>query len=102
MTNRRTFLKEAAAYSGALAMAANTVRAADWKKQAGLELYTVRDLITKDYEGTLAKVAEIGYKEVEAATDYGNLQPKQFRAMLDRYGLTMPSTHVGAAAGPGL
>jgi sugar phosphate isomerase/epimerase len=48
-------------------------------------------------------VAEIGYKEVEpAANGYGNMEPKQFRAMLDRYGLTMPSTHVGATAGPGL
>jgi sugar phosphate isomerase/epimerase len=102
MTNRRTFLKEAAACGGALAFAAHKARAADWKKQVGLELYTVRDLTAKDYEGTVAKVAEIGYKEVEAATDYANLEPRQFRAMLDRYGLTMPSTHVGAAAGPGL
>jgi sugar phosphate isomerase/epimerase len=102
MTNRRTFLKEAAACSGALAFAANTLRAADWKKQVGLELYTVRDLTAKDYEGTVAKVAEIGYKEVEAATDYAHLEPKQFRAMLDRYGLTMPSTHVGATAGSDL
>jgi sugar phosphate isomerase/epimerase len=102
MTNRRNFLKEAAAYTGALAFAASTARAADWKKQVGLELYTVRDLTAKDYEGTVAKVAEIGYKEVEAATDYAKLEPKQFRAMLDRYGLTMPSTHVGATAGPDL
>jgi sugar phosphate isomerase/epimerase len=65
-------------------------------------IYTVRDLTAKDYEGTVAKVAEIGYKEVEAATDYANLEPKQFRAMLDRYGLTMPSTHVGATEGPDL
>jgi sugar phosphate isomerase/epimerase len=105
MTDRRTFLKQAAARSGALAIAASidsrNAGAADWKKQVGLELYTVRDLTAKDYEGTLAKVAEIGYKEVEAA-DYGNLEPRQFRAMLDRYALTMPSTHAGATAGPGL
>ena len=101
MTNRRAFLKEAAAYGGTLAFATKTARAADWKRQVGLELYTVRDLTAKDYEGTLAKVAEIGYKEVEAS-DFANLEPKQFRAMLDRYGLTMPSTHAGAAAGPDL
>jgi len=97
-TNRRTFLKQTAA----LAFAAHTASAADWKKQVGLELYTVRDLTEREYEPTLAKVAEIGYKEVEAATNYANLEPRQFRAMLDRYGLTMPSTHVGATAGPGL
>lgn len=90
---------------GKLALAAwpaGRLLAADWKKQPGLELYTVRDLLPKDYEGTVAKVAEIGYKEVEPATDYGKMDPKQFRAMLDRYGLTAPTTHVGATEGPDL
>ena len=98
MTNRRTFLKEAAAFSGA-AMIGRA--ATDWKKQIGLQIYTVRDLLEKDYEGTIAKVAEIGYKEVEP-TGYGNLEPKQYRALLDRYGLRAPSTHAGATAGPNL
>ena len=96
MMNRRTFL----AASGAGLLMAQT--SADWKKQMGLELYTVRDLLPKDYEGTLAKVAEIGYKEVEPATDYAGMTPKQFRAMLDKFGLTAPSTHVGATDGPDL
>jgi sugar phosphate isomerase/epimerase len=47
-------------------------------------------------------VAEIGYKEIEPATTYGDMEPKQFRAMLDRLGLSMPSTHVGASEGPDL
>jgi sugar phosphate isomerase/epimerase len=96
-TNRREFL------AGALALAGAAQAASEWKRQIGLELYTVRDLIAKDYEGTVAKVAEIGYKEVEPASNgYANMEPRQFRAMLDRYGLTMPSTHVPATAGPGL
>ncbi len=95
--NRRAFLKSAVIAAGsAIVSAAPT----DWKKQIGLELYTVRDLMAKDYEGILAKVAEIGYREVEPATNYGDLKPKEFRAMLDRYGLSMPSTHVGAQDGP--
>lgn len=73
----------------------------DWRKQAGLELYTVRDLMAKDFEGTLAKVAEIGYKEVEPV-NYGGLDAKQFRALLDRYKLTAPSTHTSANEGPDL
>ena len=101
--NRRNFVKNIAVGSGAFLWGAELAMAApDWKKQAGLELYTVRDLTAKDYEGTLAKVAEIGYKEVEPATDYGKLEPKAFRAMLDRYGLSAPSTHVPATDGPGL
>ncbi len=101
--NRRHFLKDIAVGSGALLWGAELAMAApDWTKQVGLELYTVRDLTAKDYEGTLAKVAEIGYKEVEPATDYDKLDPKRFRAMLDRYGLSAPSTHVPATDGPGL
>lgn len=101
-SNRRTFLQTMAACSGAFALTADAAPAPDWKKQVGLELYTVRDLLGKDYDGTLAKVAEIGYKEVEPATDYAKMEPKQFRAMLDRHGLTAPSTHVGATDGPDL
>ena len=103
-TNRRSFLKRIAVSGGAFALASQVAQAApDWKKQIGLEMYTVRDLMAKDYEGTFAKVAEIGYKEVEPASNgYGGLEPKQYRAMLDRYGLSMPSTHVGAKEGPGL
>ena len=66
-----------------------------WRSRIGLELYTVRDLLTADYEGTLAKVAAIGYTEVEP-TSYNNMSPKEFRAMLDRLKLTMPSTHAPA------
>lgn len=101
--NRRAFLQEVAVFGGSFALAgsAPAASAIDWKKQMGLELYTVRDLMEKDFEGTLAKVAEIGYKEVEP-TSYGGLTPQKFRAMLDRYGMTAPSTHVGAAAGPDL
>lgn len=101
MINRRNFLKTAAAGSALLWRTPLASAAPDWIRQAGLELYTVRDLTPKDYEGTVAKVAEIGYKEVEP-TDYGKMEPKQYRAMLDRYGLTAPSTHAGATEGPGL
>lgn len=97
--NRRTFLKDIAA-CGAFASLARAA-SVDWKKQIGLEVYTVRDLFAKDPEGTLAKVAEIGYKEIEP-TGYANLDPKQFRAVLDRYGLSAPSTHAGATDGPDL
>ncbi|MES1262216.1 MAG: sugar phosphate isomerase/epimerase [Acidobacteriota bacterium] len=101
--DRRTFLKELATCGSAAFLAAGGVAfAADWKTRIGLELYTVRDLMAKDYAGTLAKVAEIGYKEIEPASDYAGMEPKQYRAMLDRLGLSMPSTHVGATEGPGL
>ncbi len=72
-----------------------------WQSRIGLELYTVRDLMAADYVGVLEKVAAIGYKEIEPAGGYNNLSPKNFRALLDRLGLSMPSTHSGAS-GTGL
>jgi sugar phosphate isomerase/epimerase len=102
---RREFLRDVAAY-GAATLAAGRLgdiltAQSGWQNRAGLELYTVRDLLATDFEGVLAKVAAIGYKEVEPANGYNNMAPAKFRAMLDRLGLTMPSTHSGAT-GTGL
>jgi len=59
----------------------------------GLQLYTVRDLMKQDFDGTLAKVAAIGYKEVEFA-GYFDHSPKDVRAAVDRRRLTAPSAHI--------
>src|SRR6185437_1455366 len=113
-TNRRDFLKGLAIAAGGIALAgraeaafgstipataAQQPSAPNWAAQIGLELWTVRDLTAKDYAGTLEKVARIGYKEIEPANGYGNMAPKQFRALLDRLGLKMPSTHSGISLG---
>jgi sugar phosphate isomerase/epimerase len=103
---RREFIRDVAAY-GTAALAAGALRdivAAQnngWQNRVGLELYTVRDLMATDFEGVLAKVAAIGYTEIEPANGYNNMPPAKFRAMLDRLGLAMPSTHSGAT-GTGL
>ncbi len=62
--------------------------------KVGLQLYTVRDQMKADFEGTLARVAEIGYKEVEFA-GYFDHSPADVRAILARHGLSAPSTHIG-------
>jgi sugar phosphate isomerase/epimerase len=62
-------------------------------KKIGLQLYTVRDLMKADLPGTLAKVAAIGYKEVEFAGYFGRT-PAEIRDLLRRNGLTSPSTHI--------
>ena len=104
--SRRAFIKDVVAY-GAAALTAGSLRhivaaqTSVWHNRIGLELYTVRDQMATDFEGVLAKVAAIGYKEIEPANGYNNMAPAKFRAMLDRLGLTMPSTHSGAT-GTGL
>ena len=105
--NRRDFLKDVALGGACLATGSASALAAgkispQWKNQIGLELYTVRDLLQKDYEGTLAKVAAIGYKEVEPADPYNNLPPEQYKALLAKYHFKMFSTHADATDGPGL
>ena len=62
-------------------------------KRVGLQLYTVRDAMQKDVPGTLARVAQIGYKEVEFAGYFGQ-SPKEIRELLKKNGLTSPSSHV--------
>jgi sugar phosphate isomerase/epimerase len=99
LMDRRLFLQGIAVAGGSAALAQAAL--SDWKRKAGLELWTVRELLAKDFEGTMAKVAEIGYKEVEPV-GYGGLDPKAFRALLDRLKMTAPSTHAGATEGPNL
>ncbi len=99
--NRRTFVGSAtaAAFISRLTWAASEHRV----QKIGLELYTVRDALQKDFEGTLARVAKIGYKEVEFAGYFAHLpefspSPKRTREILEADGLTAPSTHVPYSA----
>jgi sugar phosphate isomerase/epimerase len=90
--NRRTFLE-------ILTAAAVLPRHLSWAaaehriEKIGLQLYTVRDQMKADFDGTVAKVASIGYKEVEFAGYFGRTAA-QVRAVIDRNGLTSPSCHV--------
>jgi sugar phosphate isomerase/epimerase len=56
-----------------------------------LQLYTVRYKLEEDFDATLARIAEIGYKLVEPFGLVG-LAPKLAEA-LPKYGLSAPSTH---------
>src|SRR5256885_3235418 len=67
-------------------------------KRVGIQLYTLRDDARRDLEGTLVNIARTGYKEVELLSSMSNfgMPPAQLRGILDRNGLTAPSTHVEA------
>ncbi|HJT71783.1 MAG TPA: sugar phosphate isomerase/epimerase [Terriglobales bacterium] len=72
-------------------------------EKIGLELYTVRAALDKDFEGTLAKVAKDGYKEVELAQFFAHLpnfnpSPKRAREILDANGLASPASHIPYSA----
>ncbi len=92
---RRTFIETsvaaAALYAAHPSWAAETTHEI---KRVGLQLYTVRSEMPKDFAGTIAKVAQTGYKEVEFA-GYFDHTPKEVREIVDKNGLTAPSTHLG-------
>ena len=59
--NRRTFIGTSIAAAVAASRPAWSAETHHIDR-VGLQLYTVRDLMKQDFEGTLAKVAQIGYK----------------------------------------
>ena len=71
------------------------------RRRIGIQLFTVRTLADADLPGTLALLAEIGYREVEVAGLFGRT-PSRFRALLDANRLRAIGGHqlVGPALEP--
>jgi sugar phosphate isomerase/epimerase len=83
--------------SAALPWALRALRSAAHSSiPVGLELYSVRDELKKDPEGTIRAVAQMGYQPVEFYApyyDWDQAQAKQMRKLLDDLGLKCNSTH---------
>jgi sugar phosphate isomerase/epimerase len=95
---RRRFLLEAALGVAGVGIDCALSSAKLWANPLGLpiglELYTVRHELEKDFDGTLRKVAEIGYKEVEPYS-FLNRKAAQIRQTLSGLGLSCPAGHYG-------
>jgi sugar phosphate isomerase/epimerase len=99
--DRREFLTLAGAGAAGLALPAS-IPACAWGGRRpplqlgdiGLQLYTVRTLLARDFDHTLEAVAAIGYREVEFA-GYYDRDPEALRKQLDALGLAAPSAHIG-------
>jgi sugar phosphate isomerase/epimerase len=103
MNSRRDFIKQA----GLLAVATSVLPSFACSaikpvlnKNIGLQLYSLRNIIGKDITGIIAKVATIGYKEVETygysvKDKFWGLDAKAFSNLLKQNGLTAPSGHYG-------
>jgi sugar phosphate isomerase/epimerase len=88
---RRSFLALSAALPWAL-----KAHAASSSIPIGLELYSVRDALKQDPEGTVRAVAQIGYQCVEFYAPYlewNDAQAKQMRKLMDDLGVRCYSTH---------
>lgn len=100
MTNlisRKDFLKTSGALALSLPFLTRSTALAKPLDTVGLQLYTLRNEVSKDLAGTLKRVAEIGYKELElfgySNGTYFGKTPTELRSMLDGLGLKTPSGH---------
>ena len=90
--NRRTFLATSAA-AAVFPPHLGAQTGARKIDKIGLQLYTVRGELKRDFEGTLTKVASIGYRQVEFA-GYFDHEPQAIHVLLNRLGISSPSCHV--------
>jgi len=91
-SSRRDFLKTSGVIAAAACAGATKLAADPLRMPIGLQLYSVRDLLPKDFDGTLHQLAAAGYKEVEAA-GYFNKTAVEWKAAMDQAGLRCVSTH---------
>src|SRR5574344_420937 len=91
---RHLFMAAASLMLIALAWACGT------KSDIGLQLYSIRGEVSKDLEGSLKSVSEIGYSFVEAAGYNGEkgtfyeMKPADFKALCNKYSLDFTSSHI--------
>jgi sugar phosphate isomerase/epimerase len=108
MNQRRSFIKNAALLSGALLLSKSSeVFAGDYYstkkiKEVGLQLYTIREDLTKNVQTSITKVAEIGYRHVETFYGYTKENPspkfwgldvKDLKTLLEDHNLKTYSGH---------
>ena len=94
--NRRTLLKNMV-YGIGGGVLFNKTGAASGRKtlsKIGLQLYTVRRDLEKDFEGTLRLVSALGIKEIEFAGYLGK-KPENIKKLLKELKLSAPSAHIG-------
>ena len=96
--SRRRFLELSAgacafASAGALAGCGGDSAAGRNSPPIGVQLYSVRHELEEDFEGTIARLAEMGFEGVEFA-NYFDHSAEELRSILDDNGLACCGTHI--------
>jgi sugar phosphate isomerase/epimerase len=89
--SRRDFVK-AGSVSLIYGSISSRLNAQTLKVPLGLQLYSVREQLPKDYEGTLKQLGGIGFREVESA-GYYNHGAAQVKQAMSNAGLHLVSAH---------
>ncbi|MEX2262530.1 MAG: TIM barrel protein [Bryobacteraceae bacterium] len=101
--SRRSFFGRTAASVAALSPLARTLSAAPLGLPIGCQVYPVRELLGKDFDGTLRELASIGYKTIEMCSPQGyrgpgfeplaGMKASEMRQRIQAAGLSCESCH---------
>lgn len=100
--SRRSFLKKSGLLVSGAALGSlpffNSCAATGTESMPfGLQLYTLRDVISDDPKGVLKQVAEAGYKQIESYEGqmgiFWGMSNTEFKQYLDELGMTLISSH---------
>ncbi len=100
MNTRREFIKKSGTFAaGSLIIPSLMSSTKEKTKEIGLQIYSVRDQLAIDLEGTLQQIAKTGYKWIELA-DYNDgkfygKSPAEFKKITDDLGMDLISSHTG-------
>lgn len=97
-TSRRDFIRQTTLLASSALVGFNSF-AAKSKFEMGLQLFTIRDPLSKDAKGTLNQVASLGYENLETygfdpvRINYYGYSAKDFRKLLEDLGLKTTTGH---------
>ena len=105
--NRRNFIKSSAALLAVSSIAGQELYAAAVKPnkgRIGLQLYSVKDELPKDFLGTLKKISDIGYSSVELygfnGDKFFDRSVKELLNIVKDMGMSISGAHTGSALFP--
>lgn len=96
--NRRDFIRTGSVLSAG-AMVLPSCELAGGGMKPGLQVYSVRNQLSEDFEGTMKKVAEVGYKHIEGyglGVDglwLGKITPSHYLKVISDLGMDLKATH---------
>ena len=106
--NRRKFIGQSAIGLGAMMVLPQLLKAngtAAYKYPVGFQTFPIRDVLSKDFSGTLKMMAGMGYQYTEMCYPKGyanagfgplvDVKPADLRKMIEDAGLQCPSCHIG-------
>lgn len=100
MTNRRVFIQQLGIASAATLLIPSLGFISRPKHIVGLQLYTLRDLLSKNVKSTIEAISKAGYKEIEVygfsqKDKFWGIPVDEFKKLLSDNGLKASSGHYG-------